>query len=109
MTIDSPFGRQLKFLLDTGATHSFLDPKFTTSTNRIRLKTDFKIKTVLNKHTLKEKAEFKALKEFKTNITFTFLLFKFHDYFDGLLGIDLLSQLKANIDLKNLVLRTESA
>lgn len=28
---------------------------------------------------------------------------------DGLLGIDLLSQLKANIDLKNLVLRTESA
>lgn len=55
VTIDSPFGRQLKFLLDTGATHSFLDPKFTTSTNRIRLKTDFKIKTVLSEHTLKEK------------------------------------------------------
>lgn len=109
MTIDSPFGRQLKFLLDTGATHSFLDPKFTTSTNRIRLKTDFKIKTVLSEHTLKEKAEFIGFKEFKTNIKFTFLLFKFHDYFDGLLGIDLLSQLKANIDLKNLVLRTEFA
>lgn len=109
MEIDSPFGRRLKFLIDTGAIHSFLDPKFTTIQNRTRLTSEFKIKTVLNEHLLKEKAEFKSFKEFKVNTTFSFLLFKFHDYFDGLFGIDILSRLKATIDLDNHLLRTDTA
>lgn len=36
------------------------------------------------------------------------LLLKFHNYFDGLIGLDILSTIKANIDFKSLILQTST-
>lgn len=40
-----------------------------------------------------------GIEEFKTKEPLEFLLFKFHDYFDGLIGLELMQQLKIRIDL----------
>lgn len=47
--------------------------------------------------------------EFNTIGRMQMLLFNFHSFFDGLIGMDLLSQLGANIDLTNLLLKTNNA
>jgi hypothetical protein len=47
--------------------------------------------------------------EFKSDNDVTFFVYKFHNYFDGLIGLDLLNEWESNIDLKNNVLVTKSA
>jgi len=47
--------------------------------------------------------------EFKTKGKITLLKFKFHSYFNGLIGMDLLSHLEAKIDLVNLRLVTSKS
>lgn len=47
--------------------------------------------------------------EFNTNENFKFHVYKFHNVFDGLIGLDLLEKLKANVNLSNRVLVTQNA
>lgn len=57
--------------------------------------------TVLNKHQLNSKVNVPSFVEFQENTNFEFFIFKFHNYFDGLIGLDILSKLNAKIDLEN--------
>jgi len=46
-------------------------------------------------------------KEFNQDGHLDFLLFEFHTYFDGLLGINILNKIRSNIDLENKILRVK--
>lgn len=107
INISSPFGRQLKFLIDTGASSSFIDPKFINPLD-IEKCTPITISTILNKYNIERKVTLPIFKEIQRSGTFTFLVFKFHGYFDGLLGLDSLTKIGAKIDLENKILSTKS-
>lgn len=47
-----------------------------------------------------------CFKEFNENTDITLFIYKFHDYFDGLIGYDLLEKLESSINLKNKILVT---
>lgn len=44
--------------------------------------------------------------EFKTNSPLEFYLFKFHDFFDGLIGLNIMKTLKIKLDIPNFQLET---
>lgn len=56
-----------------------------------------------------EKVTYPAFSEFNINGTFVLLLLKFHNYFNGLIGLDILSTIKVNINFKNLILQKSTA
>lgn len=66
------------------------------------------LKTALNKFTIYQHVSIPFPPEFQITGEMTLLPFKFHSYFDGLIGMDLLSYLKTEIDLPNLKLKTPS-
>lgn len=105
VSISSPFGRPLKFLIDTGASSLFISPKFINSMDRRKCQLTT-ISTILHRYDLDEKVTLPIFNEFRQPGEFTFLIFKFHNYFDGLLGLDYLTKLKARIDLENQTLET---
>lgn len=60
------------------------------------------IKSLLGKTQLNQKARIKTFDEFGKNLNFIeFFIIKFHDYYDGLIGNDLLIPLEAVINYKN--------
>lgn len=65
-------------------------------------------KTALNSFIIYQHVSIPFPPEFQTTGEMTLLPFKFHSYFDGLIGMDLLSYLKIEIDLPNLKLKTPS-
>jgi len=62
--------------------------------------------TALNSHQILEEVRYPAFKEFNTSGNFSFLLFRFHNTFDGVIGMDILQQIGAEIDLVKSQLRT---
>lgn len=103
--ISSPFGRPLKFLVDTGASSSFIDPKFVHPDDVTRTQ-PITIATILNKHNIDKKVTLPKFVEFKQPGEIQFLVFRFHGYFDGLLGLDALTAIGAKIDLAKQTLVT---
>ena len=98
--ISSPFGN-LKFLVDSGASHSCLDPKYIFPEYRTKIP-PLAVKSILGEHTVNEEIVLPAFNEFNVeNIDIKFLIYKFHDYFDGLLGLNALKSLKGIIDFDN--------
>lgn len=77
--------------------------------NKIQKVNPIKISTVFKTYILDEQIELDGLSEFKTKDKIKFLLFKFHDYFDGLIGIDIMKELEAKLDLKDSMLYTKNA
>lgn len=67
------------------------------------------ITTILTKHSLDKKIKLPLFTEFKQKGDTEFFVFKFHNYFDGLIGLDILDFLKAKIDLGNKTLVTSQA
>lgn len=67
------------------------------------------ITTILNKYELNKEVKLQTFAEFKQPGELRFLLFNFHNYFDGLIGLDILSQLEASIDLGNNKVVTKNA
>lgn len=63
-----------------------------------------KIKTIFAEHSIKSSITFPCFKEFNNNINLTFLLFKFHNYFDGLIGLDTLLQMRMTINFDDYTL-----
>lgn len=59
------------------------------------------ITTILNKHSLDKKIKLPLFVEFREQGEIELFVFKFHNYFDGLLGLDILNTLKAKVDLGN--------
>lgn len=64
------------------------------------------ISTILHKYDLTDRVTLPIFKEIKKPGLFTFLVFKFHGYFDGLLGIDYLKKIGAKLNLENNTLVT---
>lgn len=92
----------MKLLIDTGSTKSFINPKIAHENypNQILLE-PFTVSTVFQSETHQHCADIPIFPEFKQNVNLKFYLFKFHNIFDGLIGLDNLKLLNAQIDLIN--------
>lgn len=95
----------LKFLLDTGANQSFISPEAVTKYfPGINLNYDPFIVTNIHASTMNQfSVTIPCFSEFRDANPIKLFVYKFHDYFDGLIGCDLLEQWQANIDLSNRV------
>lgn len=67
------------------------------------------ITTILNKHSLDKKIKLPLFVEFREQGEIELFVFKFHNYFDGLLGLDILNTLKAKVDLGNKTIITNNS
>lgn len=92
----------LRFLIDTGSDDSFLDPKW--KDPEFLLPTYAEITTALNKHKIYEKQIVEYLPELNNVFPLEFQIFKFHHYFDGLIGHKMLKESQAVIDFNNSIL-----
>lgn len=97
----------MKFLIDTGSNRSFIDPGLICPYT-IRKIAPIRMKTVFNSILIDKEVNVKSFREFKTDEKINFLLFKFHKYFDGLIGLDILQQLKMKLDFDNSILEVNS-
>lgn len=101
----------LKLLIDTGANQSFISPE---SVNRYfsHLPCNYEPFEVTNVHATTRNdysITLPCFPEFKDPTDIKFFIYKFHDYFDGLIGLDLLERWESKIDLKNKLLITHLA
>lgn len=101
----------LKLLIDTGANQSFLSPE-TVEKYFSNVPLNYDPFEVCNVHAVTRNEYSITLKnfpEFSDPENVNFFIYKFHDYFDGLIGSDLLDKWEATIDYKNKVLTTKNA
>lgn len=88
----------MRFLIDTGATdsiinHNVCNPKYITHLNQ-----PIRIKTIIGQTDITEKATIpNDVFLFPTETDTTFLITKFHDSFNGLLGMDILKNCEINL------------
>lgn len=95
----------MKFLVDTGASASFINPEFV-NPNDIKECEVITISALRNEHKISKKVTLPFFKEIGRSGNFNFFVFQFHGYFDGLLGTDYLTKIEAKVDLKDKVLIT---
>lgn len=95
----------LKLLIDTGSLRSILKPSIAEQfyANCI-YQSNNTIKTALGSQTTRYQAAIPAFPEFVTTYKINFILFDFHDFFDGILGVTDLINMQLNIDLCNKIL-----
>lgn len=101
----------LKLLIDTGANQSFISPDAVTRFfPHVQWTYDpFEVTNVHATTRNDYSISLPNFREFNDNDNVTFFIYKFHNYFDGLIGLDLLNKWEANIDLKNNKLITRLA
>lgn len=92
--------RPLKFIIDTGGGFSVLNtnlcnPKFIKTINPVP------IKTVIGNGNCSSIATIPCFKEFGSNKEIKFVVMKFHDDYDGIIGNDILRSFNAKIDYPN--------
>lgn len=80
------------------ASHSLI--QYMLDEKRIENIPTVKLKSVNKSFFVNQKVAYKYISELKNDSPLTFLLFKFHNYFDELIGLNILSQLKASINLE---------
>lgn len=104
----TPFkdGTPLKFLIVTGATMSFIDPLIIPQNDQKKLNTPIPIKTVLKVHFIEKKTEVKLFNNSNEERKFDMFIFHFHDFFQGLIGMDILQQINAVVDIPKLQLQS---
>lgn len=95
-------------LIDTGANKSFIDPQHV-HPSRIETISPVQIKTLFQTHEVTSQVTIKGLMEFKTREPLKFLVFKFHNYFDGLIGLETMQQLNIKLDFQKSTLETNGA
>ena len=102
---------QLKILIDTGSTRSFVTPDIAQKYFCKFIKSDpFQISTAHGTSSEQFSTTISLSKLFNEKISpLKFYIFNFHNNFDCLLGIDNLKILKANVDLQNNMLVTPSS
>jgi hypothetical protein len=90
----------LKLLIDTGCFISIIRPSVAETYFPSSIyHENSKIKTATGEKELKYKADIPAFSEFCSDDNFKFLLYDFHDFFDGIIGLRDLLKLKLSIDL----------
>lgn len=101
----------LKILVDTGANQSFISPRavqnyfYNVPLNYEPFEVTNSNVTSTHKHSI----TLPCFKEYNEKGDMTLFVYNFHQFFDGLLGLDLLTAWDSNIDLKNKILTTRSA
>lgn len=101
----------LKLLIDTGANQSFISPDAVqTYFNEFELDYDpFEVTNVHATSRNNYSVTLPCFPEFNDPGDIKFFIYKFHNHFDGLIGLDLLTKWEAKIDLKDQTLTTLSA
>ena len=90
-------GKEAKILIDSGSNKNFISPELVPKSVRISCK-PISISNQSGKHRANMKF---TTTLFNTTKKVPFYLFKFHTFFDGILGYETLSELKAKIDIPN--------
>lgn len=101
----------LRLLIDTGANQSFISPD-SVKKYYPHLTWNYEPFEITNVHTTSRNdysVNLPCFQEFQEQHDINLFIYKFHDFFDGLIGLDLLNKWEANIDLKNNVLITKNA
>ena len=95
----------MKLLIDTGCYVSIIRPSIAENhfPNYIYHE-PAELKTAIGKKLIRFRADIPAFRELQTKLKINFLLFDFHDYFDGILGFGDLLKMKLSIDPINQVL-----
>lgn len=98
----------LRLLIDTGANQSFISPD---AVRRYfpNIQCNYTPFEVTNIHATTKNdysITLPCFSEFNEKNDITLFIYKFHDFFDGLIGYDLLENLESSIDLKNKILIT---
>jgi len=96
----------LKFLVDTGAEGSFISPKYVTDREKINLEIPISITTVLQEPPIRQITILPIFEKINDQRKFPFLLFDFNQFFDGLIGMNILTELPATIDSSQLTFTT---
>lgn len=101
----------LKFLIDTGANQSFINPEAVENFfPQVPLNYDpFEVTNVHATTRNNYSVSLPCFVEFQDPDDIKLFVYRFHNYFDGLIGLDLLEKWEAKIDLKNRVLITRNA
>ena len=101
----------LRFLIDTGANQSFISPEAVDRYfNNVPLNFDpFEVTNVHATSRNNYSITIPCFLEFQEQENIKLFIYKFHDVFDGLIGLDLLEKWEAKIDLKDKVLITRSS
>lgn len=101
----------MKLLIDTGANQSFLSPEVVKRfyPNYQKNYEPFSVTNVHCTTQHKFTIDLPLFEEFNTNEFCKFHIYKFHNVFDGLIGLDLLQKLKASVNLSTKQLITEHA
>lgn len=94
--------------MDTGASASFINPEYVLPREQLECK-PVTITTVFKSYLINKQVSLPTFSEFNQSGTLKFLIFKFHNFFDGLLGIDSLISLGAKIDLVTRAITTNNA
>ena len=102
----------LRFLIDTGSSHSFINPEIARKYfSKYIEKEQFSVTTSLQTSHHTECCNIPIFPYFNfpnKNLKIKYYLYKFHEYFDGLIGIDLIKYLKGRLDFNNDRLITEN-
>ncbi|GBP10213.1 hypothetical protein EVAR_77610_1 [Eumeta japonica] len=98
----------LKLLIDAGANRSFTTP--TLSNYYARHLGDTAVRGDWRARHDPERLRLRPrFAEFNDDSELTFSIYKFHNYFDSFIGLDLLNKWDSNIDLKTKILITKNA
>lgn len=98
-------------LIDTGANQSFISPE-AVDTFYSNFPLNFDPFEVTNVHATSRNnysITIPAFNEFQESENIKLFIYKFHEYFDGLIGLDLLEKWEAKIDLKDKQLITRNS
>lgn len=94
-----------KFLIDTGATNSLVNPNVFHQSKIVQLKGPKEMLALKNSHIVTHKAVVKAFREFNLpNQMFEFYVYNFNNNFEGLIGNDILLKNKAIINYEGMYL-----
>lgn len=92
ITVVTELGK-LKFLVDTGSNKNYIDPSVLNSNSVLQPK-PITVRNIDKTHNIESFTELQILSKIPP---IKFFVFKFHNYFDGLIGYETLKSLKANI------------
>ncbi|KAL1448524.1 hypothetical protein WDU94_006581 [Cyamophila willieti] len=100
----------LRVLVDTGSTRSFIKPNKARKYFNPYIREDqFEIRTPHGRSKEKHSITIPAFSIFKSDKKLKFHLFDFHEYFDCLIGIDTVKALGLCVDVPNGTMKSESA
>ena len=98
-----------KLMIDTGSTRSFMSPEKTEQFfSQYKYYEPFQVISTHASSTHNEAIHIPLSKTFRSPESHTFYVYNVDCRYDGLIGSDLLKQLEANVDMKNLILKTKT-